>query len=102
MLSPGHTSHGSVAYNNKTKSDDGKQVEIISPPADAPIGERVFINGLGGEPLSSAQMKKKKVWEIVSKGLMTGEDGIATWDGMNIETSVGVCSAASLVGATIS
>ena len=85
-----------------TKSDDGKQVEVVSPPADAPIGERVFIEGLSGEPLSSAQVKKKKVWDSMSKGLKTGDNGVATWDGKEIKTSVGVCSAASLVGAPIS
>lgn len=80
---------------------DGK-VEIVSPPADAPIGERVFIDGLSGEPLSSTQVKKKKIWDKVANGLKTGENGVATWDGKEIKTSVGVCSAASLVGAPIS
>jgi len=84
------------------QSDDGKQVEIVSPPADAPVGERVFIHGLTGEPYSSAQIKKKKVWESVAKGLKTGDNGVATWDGKEIVTSAGVCSAASLVGAPIS
>lgn len=74
----------------------------MSPPADAPVGERVFVHGLIGEPYSSAQIKKKKVWESVSKGLKTGENGVATWDGMEIRTSAGVCSVASLVGAPIS
>lgn len=74
----------------------------MSPPSDATIGERVYIDGLSGEPLSSAQMKKKKVWDSVSKGLKTGENGVATWDGKEIKTSTGVCSAPSLVGAPIS
>ena len=74
----------------------------MSPPPDAPIGERVYIDGLSGEPLSSAQMKKKKVWESVSKGLKTGENGVAMWDGKEIKTSTGVCPAPSLVGAPIS
>jgi len=77
-------------------------VEIVSPPADAPNGERVFIDGLSGEPVSSTQVKKKKIWDTVSKGLKTGENGVATWDGKEIKTSAGVCSAASLVGAPIS
>ena len=91
-----------ITNNHARQSEDGKQVEIVSPPADAPVGERVFIDGLSGEPLSSTQIKKKKVWDTVSKGLKTGEDGIATWDGKEIKTSAGVCSAASLVGAPIS
>jgi len=95
----GFTSNGMVLA---AKSDDGKQVEIVSPPADAPVGERVFIDGLSGEPLSSAQVKKKKTWDSVAKGLKTGENGVATWDGKEIKTSVGVCAASSLVGAPIS
>lgn len=85
-----------------TQSADGKQVELISPPADAAVGERVFIDGLTGEPLSSAQVKKKKTWEAVAEELKTGEGGVATWSGKEIKTGAGVCSAASLVGAPIS
>ena len=84
------------------QSEDGKHVEIVSPPADAPVGERVFIDGLSGEPFSSTQVKKKKTWETVSKDLKTIDGGVATWDGKEIKTSAGVCSAASLVGAPIS
>jgi hypothetical protein len=62
----------------------------------------VYIDGLSGEPLSSAQIKKKKVWESVAKGLRTSENGIAHWDGKEIVTSAGACSAFSLVGAQIS
>jgi len=95
----GFSSNGMVLA---AKSDDGKKVELVSPPADAPVGERVFIEGLTGEALSSTQVKKKKIWDSVSKGLKTGENGVATWDGKEIMTSAGVCSAASLVGAPIS
>lgn len=93
----GFASNGMVLA---AKGDD--KVELVSPPADAPIGERVFIEGLSGAPLSSSQMKKKKVWDTVAKGLKTGENGVATHDGKKIKTSVGACSAASLVGAPIS
>jgi len=95
----GFTSNGMVLA---AKSENGKEVEIVSPPADAPNGERVFIDGLTGEAVSSTQVKKKKVWDLVAKGLKTGESGIATWDSKEIKTSTGVCSAASLVGAPIS
>mmetsp|Transcript_27234 Transcript_27234/g.45410 ORF Transcript_27234/g.45410 Transcript_27234/m.45410 type:complete len:787 (-) Transcript_27234:75-2435(-) len=80
---------------------DGK-VELVTPPDDAPIGERVFIEGLSGDPASSAQVKKKKIWDTVAKKLQTAEDGTATWDGKVIQTSVGKCVAASLIGAPIS
>ena len=75
---------------------------MITPPEGSKVGERVFIEGLEGEPVSSAQMKKKKTWDKVAQGLKTGEGGVATWDGKTIQTSAGPCVAASLVGAPIS
>ena len=75
---------------------------MITPPEGSKVGERVFIEGLEGEPVSSAQMKKKKIWDKVAQGLKTGEGGVATWDGKAIQTSAGPCVAASLVGAPIS
>lgn len=95
----GFTSEGMVLA---AKSDDGKNVELVEPPSDAPVGERVAIDGLIGEPYSSTQTKKKKTWETVAKELKTGEGGVATWSGMTIQTSVGPCKVASLVGAPIS
>lgn len=83
------------------KSDDGK-AELITPPEGSKIGERVFIEGLEGEPFSSSQTKKKKTWAEVAKDLKTGEGGVATWEGKTIQTSAGPCTAASLVDAPIS
>jgi len=80
---------------------EGK-VELITPPEGSKIGERVFIEGLTGEPQSSAQVKKRKTWDKVTKELKTDDDGVATWDGKSIQTSAGACTAASLVGAPIS
>jgi hypothetical protein len=79
-------------------------VELICPPDDAPIGERVTVEGLEGafEPLSSAQTKKKKTMDVVAKDLKTANLGIATWQGKPIITSKGPCRAATLVGAAIS
>ena len=93
----GFTSNGMVL----AAKGDGK-VELVSPPHDAKIGERVFIDDLVGEPYTSAQVKKKKTMEAVAKDLKTGEGGVATWDGKAIQTSAGPCSVASLVGAPIS
>jgi methionyl-tRNA synthetase len=82
------------------KGDD--KVELVEPPADAPIGDRVYIEGLSGEPWSAAQVKKKKVFEIVAKGLKTDASRVATWDGKALLTSKGSCKAPSLVGAPVS
>jgi methionine--tRNA ligase beta chain len=84
------------------KAEDGSKVELIDPPAGAAVGERVFIEGLTGDPLSAAQVKKRKTWEAVTKGLRTGDGGVATWEDKTILASTGACSAASLVGAQIS
>lgn len=83
------------------KSEDGK-AELVTPPAGSKIGERVFIEGMEGEPISSAQTKKKKTWNAVSKDLKTGEEGVATWQDKIIRTSAGPCKAATMVGVPIS
>jgi len=96
----GFASNGMVLA---AKSADGAKVELVQPPEDATIGEKVFIEGLTGfDPLSPAQIKKKKVWDMVAKQLKTAEKGVATWDGKEIKTTKGVCAAATLVGAPIS
>lgn len=78
------------------------QVELVDPPAGAVIGERAFIEGLTGEPVTSAQMKKRKIMDTVAKDLCTNEDGVATWTGKVIQTAAGPCKAATLAGAPIS
>lgn len=94
----GFASNGMVLA---AKGEDGK-TELVEPPDGSKIGERVAIEGLTGEPFSSSQVKKKKIWTNVSKALKTGEGGVATWEGKTIQTSSGPCKAASLVGAPIS
>jgi len=77
-------------------------VELVIPPEGASIGERVYVDGLSGEPITSAQVKKKKVWETVSSKLRSNGKMEATWDGQVIMTSAGVCSIPSLENAPIS
>lgn len=89
----------------RVQSEDGTKVELVTPPPGSKIGERVYIDGMVGEgyePVTSAQMKKKKIWDAVSKKLKTTTDGIATWDDKPIVTSVGPCKAETLVGVPIS
>ena len=95
----GFSSNGMVLA---AKSVDGTKVELVTPPEDSKIGERVFIDGLTGEPTTSAQMKKKKIFDNVAMNLKTGDGGVATWEGQVIKTSAGQCAAATLVGAPIS
>jgi methionine--tRNA ligase beta chain len=95
----GFTSNGMVLA---AKSTDGTKVELIDAPSDSVVGERVYVDGLVGEALTSTQVKKKKVWETVAMKLTTGESGVAMWDGRAIHTSTGICKAATLVDAPIS
>ena len=85
------------------KAEDGSKVELIDVPENSVIGERVSIEGMegAGEPYTSTQVKKKKVWETVSSKLKTSGDTIATWDGQVIRTSIGPCKAATLTDAPI-
>jgi methionyl-tRNA synthetase len=95
----GFSSNGMVLA---AKSEDGSKVELVTPSEGSAIGERVFIEGLTGEAISAAQMKKRKTWETVAQELKTGEGGVATWQGKTIQTAAGPCKASSLVGAPIS
>jgi len=83
------------------QSTEESKMELINPPVGSVIGERIFIDGLIGEAYSPAQVKKKKTFQIVSRDLITDKEGVATWKGLPIKSSSGVCSAASLVNAYI-
>jgi aminoacyl tRNA synthase complex-interacting multifunctional protein 1 len=96
-------------------------VELVSPPADAEAGEKVFFEGYEGTPEPQLN-PKKKVFEQIQPGFMT-TDGLeavfdrakAGWlgDGEKgkakgapvarlVTKSGGVCKAPSLKGANIS
>ncbi|MCJ1481700.1 G4 quadruplex nucleic acid binding protein [Schaereria dolodes] len=48
-------------------------VELVSPPADAAAGERIYFEGWQGEP-EGVLNPKKKVWETIQPGFTTTED----------------------------
>lgn len=95
----GFKSHGMVLCASDAAHE---RVEFIEPPADAKVGERVFISSESGDPLSPAQLKKQKVWEKAAVDLLTDAQGVATYKGEPIQTSAGPCRAKSLVTAHIS
>ncbi|ROW13222.1 hypothetical protein VPNG_04901 [Cytospora leucostoma] len=94
--------------------DDHKgPVELVSPPADAKAGERVFFEGWRGEPEKQLN-PKKKVWETFQPGFTTteslevgfdagsvkeleGKDGL----GKLVTEAGGVCTVKTLTGATV-
>jgi len=77
-------------------------VELVSPPEDAVVGERIFVDGLSGEAASAAQVKKKKIWDNVVPDLKSNEKCLASWNGKALMTSTGECSVKSLTEAPIS
>lgn len=84
------------------------KVELIEPPINSIIGERITLeNDLDinlYEPLTSTQIKKKKIWENIAINLKTNNDTncIATWSDKVLITSAGPCKAMTLMNAPIS
>lgn len=85
------------------KSSDGR-VELVSPPEEAVVGERIFIEGVPNvDPFSASQVKKFKVWEsLFAPKLKTNDDCVATWDGSPLLTAAGRCYVASITNSPIS
>jgi len=81
------------------KSADGK-VELVSPPENAVVGERVVVEGLVNDssntPWTESRVKKYKVWENMSKDLKTRTDLVACWQGQPLLTSAGHCTVQSV------
>lgn len=95
------------------EADDHKgPVELASPPADAPAGERVNFEGWEGEP-EGVLNPKKKVWETFQPGFTTTDNLEVAFDagevketgktglGKLVTKSGGVCTVKSLKGATV-
>ncbi|CEG47063.1 methionine-trna ligase [Plasmopara halstedii] len=83
-------------------SDEAHEnVQIVEPPADAKVGERVTIASQCGDPLSAAQLKKQKVLEKVLPDFVTDENCVATYKGEQVMTSAGPCTVKSLKGAFV-
>jgi len=94
--------HDFVSYGMVLAAKSSSLVELVEPPEDSNVGERVFVEGASGKPFSSNQVKKKKVWEAVCKDLKTTDASIASWNGKPVLTSKGPCKVSSLCDAPIS
>lgn len=82
--------------------DDKAKVEFIVPPEDAENGERILCGDDDAPPLTSNQVKKKKVWPKVQPKLAVVE-GKATFDGELLTTASGQsCSPATILKGAIS
>lgn len=93
--------------------DDHKgPVELVTPPAGAQAGERVFFQGWQGEPEGQLN-PKKKIWEAFQPGFTTTDALEVVFDAAAVEqlattgvgklvtASGGVCTVESLKGAVV-
>ncbi|GAB1319284.1 G4 quadruplex nucleic acid binding protein [Madurella fahalii] len=94
--------------------DDHKgPVELVTPPADAKAGERVYFEGWQGDP-EKVLNPKKKIWETFQPGFTTTDSLEVAFDagvvealegksglGKLVTASGGVCKVASLKGAQV-
>ncbi|RLM78656.1 putative methionine--tRNA ligase [Panicum miliaceum] len=71
-------------------SDDHTKVELVKPPADAAVGERVTFAGYSGEPEASLS-GKSKVWEKLAADLHSNGELVACYKDVPFTTSAGVC-----------
>jgi aminoacyl tRNA synthase complex-interacting multifunctional protein 1 len=96
----GFASNGMVMCASNAAHD---QVLLVEPPADAPIGSLVTFDGLEGGPTSSAQEKKKKIFETCAPFFQTGENGVCEYKGIPFKVGeFGVCTAPVPAGYSIS
>eukprot|EP00752_Nemacystus_decipiens_P008304 g7423.t1 len=74
----GFKSQGMVVCAVQALEEGKEKVELVAPPAGSTIGERLSFEGLAGgpfEPVSAAQMEKKKVLEKILPELATDGEG---------------------------
>ncbi|CAI5518756.1 unnamed protein product [Closterium sp. NIES-64] len=88
-------------------SDDAHEnVQLLSPPAEAAPGERIWF-GAEADVASQAaaatpnQLQKKKIWEAVQPQLKTTEDCVATLLDKPMRVASGVITCKSLAKANI-
>lgn len=71
-------------------SQDNKSVQLLSPPDDSVIGERVALEGVDWQgQVDSVLRPKQKIFEQVATFLKTDKNGIATYKGIPLNTSAG-------------
>ncbi|EKX44521.1 hypothetical protein GUITHDRAFT_109640 [Guillardia theta CCMP2712] len=70
-------------------NDDHSKVELLEVPEGAQVGERVFIEGLTGEPFQPNQVNKKNVLKNVLPDLKMNADKKLCWQDKIVLTSAG-------------
>ncbi|XP_009619836.1 probable methionine--tRNA ligase [Nicotiana tomentosiformis] len=85
----------SLAMVLAASNSDHTKVELVEPPKDAAIGERVTFPGFDGKP-DDVLNNKKKVWETVQLDLHTNMELVACYKDLPFTTSSGICKVASI------
>ncbi|KAG0629078.1 hypothetical protein M758_1G075200 [Ceratodon purpureus] len=79
---------------------DHTEVELVSPPEGAQVGERVTFPGFPGEP-DDVLNPKKKIWETVQPDLHTSAELVAQYKDVPFTTSSGICKVESIASGGI-
>jgi methionine--tRNA ligase beta chain len=84
----GFPSHGMVLCASNT---DHTAVEIVIPPPNAILGERITFDGLDPTKVAEPESKvaKKKIFEVIAPDLVTNEMGYVHWKTYAAQCSVG-------------
>lgn len=98
----GFKSHGMVLCAAASTPGGGEKVEFVEPPPDATIGQVVTFEGLPPpQPLSAAQVEKKKIFQACMEGMKTSPERVAMWNGHTFMTDAGPCTVQSIQGGVL-
>jgi len=86
----GFPSHGMVMC---ASNDNHTSVELVIPPEGAVLGERVVCAGFDTPPEPENKIAKKKIFEKIAPELVTDDNGVPTYQGVQFMTSKGPCVA---------
>ena len=84
--------------------EENEQLELLTPPEDAEVGERIVVESKSEGLLPDQLLKtegQQKVWKRVSKTLETNEQLDCTMNGGRLLTSAGPVQVASLKNARV-
>ncbi|XP_023006265.1 probable methionine--tRNA ligase [Cucurbita maxima] len=81
-------------------NSDHTKVELVEPPKDANVGERIKFPGFEGEP-DDVLNPKKKVWETLQVDLAINTEGVACFKDIPFNTSAGICKVSSISSGSI-
>jgi hypothetical protein len=73
-------------------SPDGETCGLLTPPADAPLGQRIVFEGHDA-PAEAVLNPKKKIWDQLQPDMHTDADGVARYKTLVYATPQGPCVA---------